>query len=158
MDRDINRAHPSRVGRSDFKHGLIIQGLIWPSIVVTGQYVTGSLSKSSDQIGKNCPKMSENCAFSPPDNFWTFFAHFSTFFGHFVDIPFFCAVQRFARYSSIACHRKAFSAIASYSAIWGFGCQCAEIGCDACPPSMPNLRCGTPHTRGYLIDALFVAP
>ena len=41
--------------------------------------------------------MSENCVYSPLDNFWTFLGHF---FGHFVDIPVFWAVQRFARYNT----------------------------------------------------------
>ena len=41
--------------------------------------------------------MCENCVFSSSGQFLDIF---STFFGHFVDIPFFWAVQRFARYNS----------------------------------------------------------
>ena len=39
--------------------------------------------------------MPENCVFSPSGQFLDIFR---TFFGHFVDVPFFWAVQRFARY------------------------------------------------------------
>ena len=61
--------------------------------------VTKSKHRPNRQkMSKNCPKI----VFSvPTDNFWTFFVHFSTFFGHFVDIPFFWAVQRFARHKHI---------------------------------------------------------
>ena len=48
-------------------------------------------------MSEKCPKI----VFAVPrDNSWTFSDIFSTFFGHFVDIPFFWAVQRFARYNA----------------------------------------------------------
>ena len=73
--------------------------------IVTGVHWTESPNKSIDQIAKNCPenvrKLSKKClkiVFSS-----TIFGHFSdifsAFFGHFVDIPFFWAIQRFARYN-----------------------------------------------------------
>ena len=61
--------------------------------VVTGAHWTGSPNKSIDQTGKNCPKNVRKLCFRP---LWTILG---TFFGHFVDIPFFWAVQRFARYN-----------------------------------------------------------
>ena len=67
--------------------------------VVTGEHWTGSPNKSIDQIGENCPKMSGNCVASPSGQFFRYFSDIlSIFCGHFVDIPFFWAVQRFARY------------------------------------------------------------
>ena len=50
---------------------------------VTGAHWTGSPNKSIDQIGKNCPKRSENCVFQP---LWTIFRHYSDIFRHFSDI------------------------------------------------------------------------
>ena len=68
---------------------------------VMGEHWTGSPNKSIDQIGKNCPKMSENCVSGPSGQFLDIFR---TFFGQFSDIlstaRFFWAVQRFARYKS----------------------------------------------------------
>ena len=60
--------------------------------------LTGSPNRSTDQIGKNCPK---NVRKLRLQSLRTIFGHFRTFFGifrTFVDIPFFWAVQPFSRY------------------------------------------------------------
>ena len=62
---------------------------------VAGRHWTGSPNKSIDQKGKTVQKCPKIVFSAPHDNFWTFFRHS---FGHFVDILFFWAVQRFARY------------------------------------------------------------
>ena len=72
-------------------------------MVETGEHWTGSSNKSIDQIGKNCPKNARNLCFQL---LRTNFGHFSDIFPtpprHFVDIPFFWAVQCFARYNFMA--------------------------------------------------------
>ena len=68
--------------------------------VVTGEHWTGSPNKNLDQMGKIVQEISENCVFSPSGQLLDIFRHF---FGHFVDIPFFWAVQRFARYNIGVC-------------------------------------------------------
>ena len=68
--------------------------------LVTVEHWTGSPSKSIDQIGRNCPKTVRKLCFQPRQTIFGHFSDiFSTFFGHFVDIPFFWAVQRFARHN-----------------------------------------------------------
>ena len=48
--------------------------------IVTGEHWTALPNKSTDQIGKNCPKI----VFAVPrDNFWTFFRHFFDIFRTF---------------------------------------------------------------------------
>ena len=69
-------------------------------LVVTGEHWTGSPKKSLDQIGKNCRKNVRKLCFRPLRTISGHFSDiFSTFFGHLVNIPFFWAVQRFARYN-----------------------------------------------------------
>ena len=71
-----------------------------PCKVLTGERWTGSLqTKASTKQAKIVQKMSENGVFSSSGQFFGHFSDIFSTFGHFVDIPFFRAVQRFARYS-----------------------------------------------------------
>ena len=64
-------------------------------IDVAGKHWTGSPNKSTDQIGKNCPKNVRNCAFHPSRQFLDFFWTFSDIFRHFLDI-----IWTFCRHSN----------------------------------------------------------
>ena len=70
--------------------------------VCNGRAWTGSPNKSLDQIGKNCPKNVQKLSRGAESTiFGQFLDNFWAFFRHFVDIPFFWAVQRFARYNAV---------------------------------------------------------